>query len=166
MVDISEFTIDTTALRDGDEVEILGLSDKIKFDHKRDFYELIVVKSKRTGDTINVLGTDFFKFDFYNRRATFISSHTLVGKVFALSMESTLSLDNAVDIEHIDNLAEKKFKRVFYDTDFITLDVRGYPAVTGNLFYGNMTTTMDAEIQGYINTYVKETTDSVSIPLD
>lgn len=129
MVDISEFNIDNSILKDGDYVEILGSSDKLTRDHKINFYNLVVVRSKETGDTINVLVTNYFVASSNNPETRFISNLSDIGKLVDQQ-------DNLIDLkegENIKNLKSKSFKKVFYDTDWISVDVREYPSITGNL---------------------------------
>lgn len=128
MVDVSEFTIDTTLLKDGDYVEILGASDKLTPEHEIDFYTLVVVRSKETGDTINVLTTNYYVPYLNNPETRFISNTSQMGKI----LENSKELSN-LEGKNINSLQSKSFKKVFYDTDWIDLDVKGYPAVIGNL---------------------------------
>jgi hypothetical protein len=130
LVDISEFSIDNTILEDGHYVEILGSSGNLTGDHDFDFYYLIVVRSEETGDTINVLTTTFYQTDLNDSRTQFISNSSTMGKL----------IENAQNTEEIQGLnvkdiGSKSFDKVLYDTEYIQMDVREYPAVTGNLGY-------------------------------
>lgn len=128
MVPISEFTIDNSLLKDGDFVEILGASGNLTSEHTHDFYNLIVVRSERTGDTINVLSTSFFMLNESNPRTQFISNSSTIGKM----MENSSEVKESKDFD-AKTLKAKKFNRVLVDTEFIQIDVRKYPAVTGVL---------------------------------
>jgi hypothetical protein len=128
MVDLSEFRIEQGALKDGEKVQILGASGNLTKEHKIDFYNLVVVRSLETGDTVNVLVTTFFQADQNDPETVFISNTSLAGKLF----------ENPEDLERVegkkaDEIEALKFDKVFYDSEFIQVDVRKYPAVTGLL---------------------------------
>ena len=123
MVDISEFKINDSILKDGDRVQILGSSGSLTKEHKIDFYNLVVVKSLETGDTVNVLLTNYFMADLNDPETIFITNSSVMG----LAIESLDSPVNTVISK------AKKYKKVLYDTEFIEIDVRGYPSITGNL---------------------------------
>ncbi|AEA45232.1 hypothetical protein [Fluviicola taffensis] len=128
MVDISEFKIHNDLLKDGDKVLILGSSGNLTEEHKIDFYNLVVVKSLRTGDTLNVLVTTFFQSDLNDPETTFISNTSSEGKL----MESVMNKED-VEGQNVNEMKPKSFSKVFYDTEYIQVDVRKYPCVTGNL---------------------------------
>jgi hypothetical protein len=125
MVDVTQFKIDTSILKDGEKVEILGSSGNLTEKHKIDFYNLVVVRSLESGDTVNVLLTNFFQATS-NPETVFMSNSSIMGKAF----ENSDELQEGVDINKIPS---KKFSKVFYDTEFIEVDVRKYPAIPGNL---------------------------------
>lgn len=127
LVDISEFKIDTSALKDGDYVQILGLSGNLTQEHKHNFYNLIPVVSERTGDTVNVLMTTFFH-KTSSRRTRFMSNSTGMGKL----MESAFD-DKHLKGKNINTMKAKRFSKVLWDKEFIEIDVRRFPAVTGTL---------------------------------
>ncbi|MNU85183.1 hypothetical protein D3C71_749210 [compost metagenome] len=130
MVNVSEFKIDTTALKDGEKVEIIGSSGNLTKKHHIDFYSLVVVKSLETGDTVNVLVTNFFMADLDNPQINFISNTSTAGMLLE-NVESSEDIDN----KNINKLSPKKFKKVFYDTEYIGVNTREYPAITGNFGY-------------------------------
>lgn len=125
MIDISEFKMNDSILRDGDYVEILGSSGNLTEEHEIDFYNLVVVRSEKTGDTVNVLVTNFYQSDLNDPRTRFMSNSSLMGKL----VENTENLDG----KNIKDLKSKSFHKVFYDSEFIQVDVRKYPSITGNL---------------------------------
>ena len=125
MVDISEFKIDTTYLKDGEKVKVIGASNKLTEDDKIDFYTLVVVQSLKTGKKINVLTTSYFFADQKNTVLTYMSNRSKNG----LIMENMDNLGG----KNINDLKPKKFTKVFYDTEFIQTDVRGLPTVIGNI---------------------------------
>ena len=129
MVDVNQFKIDTGALKDGEKVEILGSSGNLTENHKVDFYNLVVVRSLESGDTVNVLITSFFQATS-NPETVFMSNTSIMGKAFE-------NADEIKDGDDITKMPSKKFNKVFYDTEFIQLDVRKYRAIPGNL--GNFT---------------------------
>lgn len=126
MVDVSEFKINDTILKDGEEVEILGSSGNLTKEHAIDFYNLVVVRSLETGDTVNVLVTSFFQADLNDPKTKFLSNSSLVGKV----MENSRDLNK---LDNVQDLKAKKYSKVFYDAEYIMVDVRKYPAITGSL---------------------------------
>lgn len=128
MIDISEFKIDDSILRDGDYVEILGSSGNLTKEHKIDFYNLVVVRSEKTGDTINVLVTNFYQSDLNDPRTRFISNSSLMGKLVE-NLEDTEKFDG----KNVKDIKSKSYNKVFYDSEFIQVDVRKYPSITGNL---------------------------------
>ena len=128
LVDISEFNIQNDILKDGDYVEILGSTDKVTKDDQQNFYNLVVVKCEETGDTVNVLVTSFFQSDLNNPRTRFISNSSVVGKIFERSGD--LEKLNGDDLRELE---PKSFDKVFYDHDFIQVDVRQYPSIAGTL---------------------------------
>src|SRR5690606_11917640 len=93
-----------------------------------DFYNLVVVRSEKTGDTINVLVTNFFQADLNNPYTRFISNTSVFGKI--LERNSDAEQLNGTNIK---DLKPKSYNKVFYDTEFIQSDVRKYPSITGNL---------------------------------
>lgn len=141
MVDISEFTINDTILMDGDFVQILGSSGNLTKQHNIDFYSLVVVKSERTGDTVNVLVPIFFMADLNNPRIRFMSNSSVVGKI----LNSVLNKEE-LDGKNLDDFTSKSFNKVLYDSEYIQVDVREYPAITGNL--GDYTITGDMSLLG------------------
>lgn len=128
MVDISEFTINDSILKDGDYVEILGSSGNLTRDHEIDFYNLVVVRSEETGDTINILVTNYYQADLNNSRTRFMSNSSNVGKIIERA-------DNSEDLngKNVKDINSKSFKKVFYDSEYIQVEVREYPAISGNL---------------------------------
>ncbi len=128
MVDISKFNINDTILKDGDYVEILGSSGNLTREHEIDFYNLIVVRSEDTGDTVNVLVTNFYQSDLNNPRTRFISNSSISGKLLE-NVENFNELDGV----NIKDITAKKYQKVFYDSEYIQVDVRKYPSITGNL---------------------------------
>jgi translation elongation factor P/translation initiation factor 5A len=128
MVDISEFKINNKILKDGDYIEILGSSGNLTKEHEIDFYNLVVVKSVETGDTINVLVTNFYQADLNNPRTRFMSNSSSAGKL----MEQASNFEE-LDGKNIKDLKAKSFSKVFYDSEFIQVNVRKYPTITGNL---------------------------------
>lgn len=129
MVDVKQFKLDTAALKDGENVEILGASGNLTEEQQVDFYNLVVVRSLESGDTVNVLVTNFFQ-PTSDPKTKFLSNTSLIGKAF----ENSDDLKDGTDIR---KMPSKKFSKVFYDTEFIEMDVRKYPAIPGNL--GNFT---------------------------
>ena len=128
MVDISEFKIDNTILKDGDYVEVLGSSGNLTEEHNIDFYNLVVVRSEETGDTVNVLVTNFYQSNLNNPRTRFISNSSLIGKL--LESNGDPKKNDGINIKDI---KPKSYKKVFYDREYIQVDVRKYPSITGNL---------------------------------
>ena len=128
MFDISEFKIDNDILKDGDRVEILGSSGNLTEEHTIDFYSLVVVKSLETGDTVNVLVTNYFMSDLNDPETVFMSNSSVAGKL----MERTFDAEK-LEGQDINNLKAKSFKKVFYDREYIQVDVRNYPSITGTL---------------------------------
>lgn len=125
MVDVKQFKLDTAALKDGENVEILGASGNLTEEQQVDFYNLVVVRSLESGDTVNVLVTNFFQ-PTSDPKTKFLSNTSLMGKAF----ENSDDLKDGTDIR---KMPSKKFSKVFYDTEFIEMDVRKYPAIPGNL---------------------------------
>lgn len=119
MVDISEFNIDNNALKDMEEVEILGASGNITAEHEIDFYTLVVVRSMETGDTVNVLMTTFNPIDVQNRQVKFLSNNNILGKL----LENTPDFDENGKA-NLKDLKAKTYKKVLYDTEYIDVDVR------------------------------------------
>lgn len=130
MVDISEFTIVDGVLKDGDSVEILGASGNITEDVKMSFYNLVVVRSLRTGDTVNVLTTSFSQQDLDDGITRFFSNASFVGKLLEDSQLRDEEGESSFDVQH---LKAKTFKKVLYDTDYIQVNVKHYPSITGTL---------------------------------
>jgi len=128
LVDVSEFHINNELLKDGDYVKVLGCSGNVTVDHEINFYNLVVVRSEKTGDTINVLVTNFFDSDLNNPRTRFISNSSDIGKLVEIGSEI-----KEMKGFKIQNLKAKSFSKVLYDTEYIQEDVRRFPAVTGNL---------------------------------
>lgn len=128
MVDISAFNIDNSLLKDGDKVEILGSSGNLSSEHHIDFYNLVVVRSLETGDTINVLVTNYFMADLNNPETMFISNSSNIGKL----IENNSEIESMDDFK-LKDLKSKKYSKVFYDTEYIQVDVMEHPSIIGNL---------------------------------
>lgn len=128
MVDVSRFDVKDSLLDDFDYVEILGLSGNLTQEHKIDFYNLVVVRSMDTGDTINVLVTNFYKGELMGRTTRFVSNNSTIGKLF----ESTEEFKKNENF-HLEDLEPKRYEKVFYDTEFIQVDVFDYPTIIGTL---------------------------------
>lgn len=128
LVDTSRFIINDSILKNGDYVEILGATDKLSNEDKFEFYNLIVVRSERTGDTVNILTTKYFVVEPNNPRTQFISGSSLMGKLF--DNASNLKVGESI---HPDSIQTKKFDKVLFDTEFIQVDVYNYPSIIGNL---------------------------------
>lgn len=128
MVDISEFQIDTTVLKDGDYVRILGSSGNLTEEHSIDFYTLIVVQSLESGDTINVLMTNFYQTDLNDTETRFMSNSSMMGRIVERNNHP-----DVFDGKKLEDVSPLKYDKVFYDQEYIQVDVRNYPAITGNL---------------------------------
>lgn len=128
MVDTSQFHLKPSALKDGEKVEILGASGNLTREHTIDFYNLVVVRSLETGDTVNVLVTSYFKPEKNDKIQTFLSNNTVMGKVIERQND-----EGKPNNQNVHTMKAKRFKKVLYDTEFISVDVRKYPAVTGTL---------------------------------
>ena len=128
MVDVSAFNMNDSILKDGDYVEILGSSGNLTENHEIDFYNLVVVRCEETGDTVNVLVTTFYQADLNSPRTRFISNSSLMGKL----IENT---ENAEELDgtNINDLKPRSFRKVFYDREYIQVDVTKYPTITGTL---------------------------------
>ena len=127
MVDVSEFNMQNDILKDGDYVKVIGSSARIERSKEVDFYTLVVVKAEATGDTINVLLTGSYDQKLDDARTQFLSNTSDVGKVFD-NIENKRILEST----NVNDLKPKSFKKVFYNTEYIQIDVRQYPTVTGN----------------------------------
>lgn len=142
MVNVSEFRIDNKILKDGDYVEVIGSSGNLTKEHEIDFYNLVVVRSVETGDTINVLVTNFYQSDLNDPKTRFISNTSLIGKVVERGSEAESLKDR-----NINELKSKSYRKVFYDSEYIRADVRKYPAITGNL--GDYT--IEGDLENFLN---------------
>ena len=127
-VDVSECTLVDSLLKDGDVLEILASSGNISSSTKMDFYLLFLVKSLRTGDTLNVLSTNFYKARIDDPQVNFVSQDNVMGKIIG-----NIDQINENESTPIAELKEKNFDKVYYDTDYIQVDVRKYPAVIGSI---------------------------------
>jgi len=140
MVSPSQFKMDPYILKDGDEVEIIGKSDKVSLEHKIDFYNLVVVRSIKTGDTINVLATTFIHPGKNGNYMKFISPESS----FGLILEAQ-SNNNDLDGKNLKNMKAKKFNKVLYDKEFISANVQRYPSIIGLI--GDFTILSDVQKQ-------------------
>jgi hypothetical protein len=125
MVDVSEFKMDTTVLQNSDKVQILGCSNKTTKDQKIDFYNLVVVKSLATGDTINILAVNYFPVNLDNPEIMFTKENALASLVFRY-------IETGPDVKNL-KLTPKKITKVLYDTEFIQYNSRHLPTITGYL---------------------------------
>ncbi len=128
LVDVSKFKIDNAALKDGEEIRILGASGNLTNDDEMDFYNLVVVESLETGKVVNVLMLDYIFVDENNRDLNFISFETQTGKMYALNASDAFE-PNA----NIDDIEIPTFDKVLYDTEYIQDDIYGNPTVIGGL---------------------------------
>jgi hypothetical protein len=140
MVSPNGFKIDAYILQDGDEIEIIGKSDKITHEHKIDFYNLVVVRSVETGDTINVLATTFIQPGQNGSYMKFISTESKHGLILEAQSDKE-DLNN----KNLNDLKPKRFNKVFYDTEFLPADVRRFPTIIGII--GDYTIINDVEKQ-------------------
>ncbi len=128
LVNVSEFSIDTSALIDGTEIEVLGASNKLNNSQKYSFYNLIVVRNIKTDQVVNILCANTNKLISSKKNRFFVSSSSLAGKIFDHEKKLTKKTKmNVLDLKNI------KFDKVFYDTEFIIENVRDNPTVIGNL---------------------------------
>ena len=88
---------------------------------------------------MNVLATNFFLADLNDPRTQFLSNSSLGGKL----VENFEKLKE-MDVRKIDNVHAKTYDKVLYDTEYIQVDVRNYPAITGNLGW-TVTSSKEAE---------------------
>jgi hypothetical protein len=126
MVDVSEFKINDTILKDGSYVEILGSSGNLSKDYEIDFYNLVVVRSEATGDTINVLVSNFYLSMLNQKRTQFISNKKVIGKLIE-------NLGSPNNTENLKEVTPKSYNKVLYDREYIQDDVLKYPTIIGNL---------------------------------
>lgn len=127
LVKVSTFKINETILNQGDYVEILGCSGNLTNKHKLEFYNLFIVRSVKTGDTINVLATNFYLAKEQYQKTRFISPNSVMSKI--------VSLDNYKDLDgvNLNELKTPKFDKVLYDREYIKTNVKKYPAIIGAL---------------------------------
>jgi hypothetical protein len=144
MVSPNGFKMDPYILQDGAEIEIIGKSDKITPEHKIDFYNLVVVRSIETGDTINVLATTFIHQGQNGAYMKFISTESAHGKILEAQSDQK-DLNNI----NMNDLKPKRFNKVFYDKDFLPADLKRYPTIIGII--GDYTIINDVEKQNDID---------------
>lgn len=128
LVDASEFHVEQDKLHSGDSLEILGASGTITNEDKIDAYILYVVRSLRTGETLNILSTDYIMIRDQSEIIRFISDTDDAGKIAAYATHG-----KELPEGKIDEIEPLRFDKVFYDTDWIHENVRKYPAVIGQL---------------------------------
>lgn len=140
MVSPNGFKMDPYILKDGAEIEIIGKSDKITPEHKIDFYNLVVVRSLETGDTVNVLATTFINQGQNGAYMKFISTESTHGLILEAQSDKK-DLKN----KNLNDLKPKRFNKVFYDKEFLPADVRRFPTIIGII--GDYTIINDVEKQ-------------------
>lgn len=140
MVSLNGFKMDPYILQDGAEIEIIGMSDKITPEHKIDFYNLVVVRSLETGDTVNVLATTFINQGQNGAYMKFISTESAHGLILEAQSDKK-DLNNI----NMNDLKPKRFNKVFYDKDFLHADLKRYPTIIGII--GDYTIINDVEKQ-------------------
>lgn len=144
MVSPEGFKMDPYILQDGAEIEIIGMSDKITTEHKIDFYNLVVVRSVETGDTINVFATIYVHLNQHKKNMKFISTESPGGLILeAQSDKKDLNNINMTDLK------PKRFNKVFYDKEFLSSDVKRFPTIIGII--GDYTIINDVEKQNDID---------------
>jgi hypothetical protein len=144
MVSPNGFKMDPYILQDGAEIEIIGMSDKITPEHKIDFYNLVVVRSVETGDTINVFATIYVHPNQHRKNMKFISTESPSGLILEAQSDKK-DLNNI----NMNDLKPKRFNKVFYDKDFLPADLKRYPTIIGII--GDYTIINDVEKQNDID---------------
>ena len=128
LVDISKFKMDDTALEDGEDVKIIGASGNLTSEDEMDFYNLVVVKSLKTGKTVNVLMPDYIYVDGGNRNVQFISFKGEMGRLIGATKSGSFEKG-----QNIKDVKPKEYDRVLYDKEFIKVNVYDNPTIIGSL---------------------------------
>lgn len=130
LIELSKFELQSDILLDGDEVEIIGASGNLTQETHGSFYNLVVVKSVKSGDTINVLMSSWAMLSTSNPYTQFVSVESTAGKLLDSKFRDELVKQKNVKI---DEIQVKSFDFVFLDEEFIQIDVTRFPCIIGNL---------------------------------
>lgn len=124
--DISEFNMDTSALRENERIEILCASDQLFPTDKVDYYVHAVAVSLETGDTVNIFTTGVMSINENNRITEFHSAESDVAKIFQ-------NMDKIEEGVNVKDLKSNKFTKVYSDPEFISLKTTHFPSIVGLL---------------------------------
>lgn len=137
MRNISEFRMDTSALHDGEQIEVLCASDQLFPSDKVDYYVHVVAVSRETGDTVNIFATAMMQLNGDNRMTEFHSAETEMAKIYQ-------NLNNVKSGSNVKDLKSNQFSKVYSDPEFIALETRHFPSIVG-LIGGEWSTTSGHE---------------------
>jgi len=113
MHDLSEFDLEKNALENHEEVIVLGTSENPE-NGNEDYFIHMIVKSVKSGDTINVL--------FWGARETYGEEI----KSFIAPDDIFLNIENKkIDL--------KSIKKVYSNPEYIDINWRKYPSIIGKV---------------------------------
>lgn len=123
---VSDFRIDSTALHDEEEIEVLCASDFLFGSDKVDYYVHAIVVSMETGDTVNVLATGVLDAKENDRFRNYLSESNVFTRVMS-------NHGHIADRQNVNTLKTRKSEKVHSDEQYINLPYKNYPAVIGSI---------------------------------
>lgn len=126
--DISEFKIDTTALKDGESVTVIYNSGAPDEKPVKDYYIHLIVISNVNHDTVNVLATQVCNVSENDNVRNFIIDGSDVDKIIQ-------NLDKIPELigKKLSDVESKKYTRVVSNSKCKNIEKNNYPTLIGTL---------------------------------
>jgi len=127
--DISQFSIEDTALEDGEEIKLLYTSRGPDNNKDLDYYIHVIVISQKSGDTVNLLTMvdNGFRIGDKYKTYNYFDQNNPVTKVMQVRPESL------EDIEAMKNVRPKEIQKVARDPKFDYIADNDFPTVIGSI---------------------------------
>ncbi len=122
LLDLKEFNVSETALKDGEEIEILCSSENPE-NGEEEYYIHMIVKSLESNDTVNLLFKGARDVS-YPKYTNYLSPKNDFYKIM-------VNQGNIKDGDNVKNLKVKNYSQVYSNPEYITLDWKKYPSTIG-----------------------------------
>lgn len=123
--DLSEYTIDTAALKDQELVSIIYFSGGPDYNNEQKYYYRYIVVSESTGDTVNVLSSVRTDVDLEAPIKRFLNPNA----------ENAITIDNLLELaqrtQGKGNYKKHDITRVINNRDFKNVEKNNYPYIVG-----------------------------------
>jgi hypothetical protein len=124
---LSQYKIDTTALKDGDTIRVIFSSGGPNSNEDREYlYHLIAVNVNKPEDTVNVLVPEISSLDESDNIKVFASQNSAIYKLFNSGKEIS-------EIKHIDEAQPVEINKVVVHKDYLAPEDTHFPVIIGML---------------------------------